>query len=271
MPEVDVMGNPTGGTMDISPPTTSVDTSAAATTTPADTSATTTTPADATADTATPADATASDGATPTDEKKKDETDCTTCADEKKKKKPEFDDRTGPSGLWSEMKDTQPSIAARAANLQAIDKGELVPDPGSRLGAYAATAGYEPGTVGSAAHRAIGGIYMGFGTFGEERIGTVFNSPEAGALFGQSVNGPASGQLAQLEYNYWDAARTADPWSPGGQMGSAFSPGVRDTIQQGFGNAPLPDWTQMPSLPRDTFPFASPPARDGGAYGGLGF
>lgn len=183
---------------------------------------------------------------------------CTTCPSPPRQY--QFDDRRGLSGLRAEMSDRQPTLEARAADLQAIDKGELVPDPGSRLGAYAATAGYPAGSVGSAAHRAIGAIYMAAGTFGEERIGTVFNSEEAKALFPQSVNSPASKQLATVEYNYWAAARADDPWSAGGNMGSAFNPTWRDRIQWVTGNTPLPDWRNAPSPPR-VGPLASPAPR----------
>ena len=64
-----------------------------------------------------------------------------------------------------------------------IDHNNLQVDLDSRLGAYFATKGYEEGTVGNAVHRAIGTIIIIFGTFGEEKIGTVFNSAEAKKLY----------------------------------------------------------------------------------------
>ena len=113
-----------------------------------------------------------------------------------------------------------------------IDRGELVPDPESRLGAYAATRGYPPGSVGEAVHNAIGAIYIALGNYGEERIGRVFNSPEARALYNQPVDSPAGAQMAAIEERYWQNVRAEDAWSPGGQLGSAFSPAVRDFLQR---------------------------------------
>lgn len=112
--------------------------------------------------------------------------------------------------------------------LELIDNGELKPDPNSRLGAYAATTGYPPGTVGNAVHNAIGTIYIVFGDWFEEEIGTVFNSPEAMALYNEPVDGPASLQIAQLEWDYWRSVGI----TPGGLLGSAFLPGVRDWLQR---------------------------------------
>lgn len=114
--------------------------------------------------------------------------------------------------------------------LRAVDAGILEVDPGSRLGAYQATGGYREGTVGHAAHSAIGTIYGLLGTAGEERIGEVFNSPEAVALYNEPVDGPASLQLAQMEYDYW-VSQGQDGFSFGGMMGSMFSPETRDWLQ----------------------------------------
>ncbi len=123
--------------------------------------------------------------------------------------------------------------------LAKIDRGELTPDPESRLGAYAATRGYPPGSVGEAVHNAIGMIYITFGTYGEERIGRVFNSPEARALYNQPVDSPAGRLMAEIELRYWQNVAAEDSWSPGGELGSAFSAAFRDWLQQNiFGSQP---------------------------------
>lgn len=118
------------------------------------------------------------------------------------------------------------------SDLRRIDDGTMVPDPNSRLGAYYATRGYEPGTVGHATHNAIGTIYASMGTVGEEQIGRVFNSPEARATYDQPVDGPASRRMAEMEHKYWETTRQQNPWSVGGNLGSAFGPGARDWLQQ---------------------------------------
>ena len=148
------------------------------------------------------------------------------------------DEHRGKEGWWRDMNQMQPSGIDRYKHLKAIDEGKMVPDPDSRLGAYHATKGYPPGTVGNSVHRAIGGIYMGFGQFGEERIGRVFNSAEAAALFNDPVDSPSGLRMAEIEHEYWTKAKAEDPWSSGGHMGSAFKPGVRDVIQKGFSLLP---------------------------------
>lgn len=142
------------------------------------------------------------------------------------------DNRTGASGALEDAKDQQPGLLDKLDTLSKIDRGELTPNPDSRLGAYAATAGYPPGTVGNAVHNAIGTIYGTFGTFGEENIGRVFNSPQAQALYNQPVDSDAGLQMATIENQYWNNVRQEDPWSPGGNMGSAFSPSVRNWLQK---------------------------------------
>jgi nucleoid-associated protein YgaU len=117
-------------------------------------------------------------------------------------------------------------------DLQRIDAGDLTVDPKTRLGAYAATAGYRDGTVGAAVHNAIGTIYGTLGTVGEEEIGTVFNSPQARALYNKPVDSDASRQMAELEYAYWSRISDQKPDSTGGKLGSMFSPAFRDFLQQ---------------------------------------
>ncbi len=131
------------------------------------------------------------------------------------------------------------AAALRPTILSRIDRGTLTPDPNSRLGAYAATAGYPPGSVGNAVHRAIGSIYLSLGAFGEEQIGTVFNSPEAVALFDKPLTRETSRQIAEIEHGYWRSVRDRNPSSAGGQLGSAFDPTVRDWLQREvFGTTP---------------------------------
>jgi len=88
------------------------------------------------------------------------------------------------------------------------------------------------GTVGNSVHNAIGTIYITFANYGQERIGRVFNSPEARALYDQPVASCAGYQMAALEYQYWQDVRAEDAVSPGGNMGSAFNPVARDLLQR---------------------------------------
>jgi hypothetical protein len=129
-------------------------------------------------------------------------------------------------------------VVARGEQLQGIDEGRIHPDPDSRLGAYAATAGYPPGTVGHGVHGAIGAIYLTLGETGQEQIGTVFNSPEAQAHMGHPITSGHSRAIAQLEYDYWRSVRANDWFSVGGQLGSAFPPGIRDDLQRWFDGHP---------------------------------
>ena len=133
-----------------------------------------------------------------------------------------------------------PDAAIRAQTLARIDRGELVPDPSSRLGAYAATVGYPEGTVGHGAHRAIGALYVTAGTFGEEEIGDFFNSPQAQALLSEPVTSPANRRLAELELGYWETQEGT--W--GGFFGTKFGVPIRAFIQRFFGGevpaSPLP-------------------------------
>jgi hypothetical protein len=125
-------------------------------------------------------------------------------------------------------------IFHRNEDLSRVDGGTLVPDPKSRLGAYAATRGYPPGTVGDAVHNAIGFIYDVFGTYGEEQIGIVFNAPQAQGLYKDPVDSPSGYKMAQIEYAYWRRARHEDSTSGGGLLGSAFPTTVRDYLQRHY-------------------------------------
>ena len=73
---------------------------------------------------------------------------------------------------------------------------------------------------------------MSLANYGQENIGRVFNSPEARALYNQPDASCAGRQMALLEYQYWQDVRAEDPLSPGGNLGSAFNPGVRDLLQR---------------------------------------
>lgn len=138
------------------------------------------------------------------------------------------------AGLLADAVNPSATIAQRVTALAAVDRGAVQPPRDSRLGAYAATRGYPPGTVGHAVHNAIGTIFSTLGTYGEERIGSVFNSPEARALYSQPVDGPAGRRMAALEHRYWDMVRREDPLSAGGQLGAAFDPAARDFLQREF-------------------------------------
>jgi hypothetical protein len=156
--------------------------------------------------------------------------------------------------------------AERPLTLDRIERGTLLPDPGSRLGAYAGTVGYPPGSVGHAVHRAIGSIYLTMGTVGEERIGTVFNSPEAIALFDKPLTRETSRQMAEMEYAYWRRRRDENGWSVGGQLGSAFNPTVRDFLQRDvFGaegdSVPPPQPPRAPRTERPISPVQTRPIR----------
>jgi hypothetical protein len=154
------------------------------------------------------------------------------------------DGRTGIEGAARDLIDQQRGRIEDGlpwTMLGKIDRGEIVPNPDSRLGAYAATGGYPPGTVGHAVHNAIGTIYVALGNLGEENIGRVFNSPEARALYNDPVDSPSGRQMAEIEVRYWENVKKEDPHSAGGNLGSAFPAGARDFLQRNiFGSTPPP-------------------------------
>jgi hypothetical protein len=143
------------------------------------------------------------------------------------------DDRTGISGAARDALDipVPGSTPIYVAALNKVDSGSLKPDPESRLGAYAATGGYPSGTVGSSVHTAIGTIYATLGDYGGEKVGRVFNSPEAKSLLGQPVDSCAGLVIAKLEHQYWSDVAAEDSFSAGGQLGAAFNPTVRNFLQ----------------------------------------
>jgi RHS repeat-associated protein len=156
------------------------------------------------------------------------------------------DDRTGPLGALadkrdlmdpSDMSDGPLSAPQRRQqrlqrNLDLVDSGQLIPAPDSRLDAYYATRGYPKGTVGYAVHQGIAAVYLTLDEYGQEKIGRVFNSAEARALYSQSIDSPANYRMALLEYQYWNNVKNEDPYSPGGRLGSAFDPDQRAWLQK---------------------------------------
>lgn len=143
------------------------------------------------------------------------------------------DDRSGASGAARDALDLgSPPVAVLVQMLRDVDAGRLNPPRESRLGAYAATKGYPSGTVGHAVHNAIGTIFATLGVYGQERIGVVFNSSQARALYNQRVDSCASYQMAYIEHLYWQACAEEDSLSAGGQLGNAFNPRSRDLLQR---------------------------------------
>ena len=108
----------------------------------------------------------------------------------------------------------------------------MIPDSESRLGAYAATAGYGCGTIGDTVHVSIGAIYVALGTAGEEAIGRVFSDENVKATYNQPVNSAFSECLAHIEYRYWRNVSKEKLISGGGLMGSVVWTGPRDFLQR---------------------------------------
>lgn len=143
----------------------------------------------------------------------------------------------------------EPLFPLRVADLRDVDLGLVTPDPASRLGAYAATRGFPPGTVGFAVHNAIGDIYMLLGTLGQEEIGLVFNNAVARQLFSQSVWSEANRAMATMEYEYWSAVLRSNPDSFGGRAGAAFTPDMRVWLQANVYSAGTPLRRAGPQAP----------------------
>lgn len=142
----------------------------------------------------------------------------------------------GRGGFGGALADTQDLVDTTNPNLletlRRIDDGELVPDLESRLGAYYATRGYPEETTGHAVHGAIGTIYLALANYGQEKIGRVFSSAQAKALYMAPVESCASLQIATLEHRYWSDVAEEDGFSPGGRLGAMFNPAARDFLQQ---------------------------------------
>ena len=145
----------------------------------------------------------------------------------------------GKNGYFETFKDAlktaAQSYALNSLILTGIEAGTgPIPDPESRLGAFYATKGYPADTVGNAVHRAIGAIYLVFGTAGEEKIGRVFNDPRAKMMFNKPIKSWYSRCIAEVEYQYWANVKEENPDSFGGNLGKAARPRLRDCIQQAF-------------------------------------
>jgi hypothetical protein len=129
-------------------------------------------------------------------------------------------------------------IATEALNVKAIKLATIdygfggVPDPESRLGAYYATRGYKSGTVGSAVHHIIGGMYLILGPLGEEKIGRVYNNPNVKALLNQPAQSAAMRCLANIEQHYFTKVKEENPMSTGARLSSVVTPRARDCITQ---------------------------------------
>lgn len=169
------------------------------------------------------------------------------------------DDHTGPIGTALDVAKlmTAPSLPERVIRLNRVESGIIVPDPDSRLGAFAGTHGYPRGTVGNAVHLGIAAIYMYLGDAGQENIGRVFNSPEARALYSQPIDSAANLEIARIEYEYWSNVHKEDPWSMGANMATQLSPEVRAAAQS------LISGTVPPVPP----PVLAPPVRITPPYG----
>lgn len=142
----------------------------------------------------------------------------------------------GSQGIGSAFTDLGGLFATDS--LSRVDSGTDTPDPSSRLGAYAATRGYPKGSVGEAVHNAIGTIYVALGTYGEEKIGRVFNDPRTIALYNDPVDSASGLRVAEIEELYWNnVAQEEGITSGGGFAGSLFDAKSRDRLQRRvFGN-----------------------------------
>lgn len=116
----------------------------------------------------------------------------------------------------------------RRFTLYQIDHGTIPYPirPETRLGAYQITANYPEGTVGNTAHRAIGTIYILFGSKWEDDIGLLFHEQETKDLYPQLIGTPAEAKLNEIEYNYWEQQKDL-----GGELACLFKPSVRRWIQ----------------------------------------
>lgn len=93
--------------------------------------------------------------------------------------------------------------AERNALLNGVDQNTFGFDPLSRLGAYAATRGYAPGTLGYAVNVSIIEGYFQLGELGAEQMGEFYNSAEAKALYASPANPDTAYALAELERDFW--------------------------------------------------------------------
>ncbi|MBP9205884.1 MAG: hypothetical protein KBG28_18055, partial [Kofleriaceae bacterium] len=155
----------------------------------------------------------------------------------------------GAAALW---------VGNNVANLVSTYAGWSTPDPNSRLGVVAQTAGYETGTVGSVVNTVAAALYTVAGPIGEGNFGQFLQQPEVAEKLGQTVTPETSADWAQTEYGYWNQETGL-----AGALGSVFGPEIRDTIQQGIntvqttvadaltGGQPVPGSTMDGFLPPD--------------------
>jgi len=122
-------------------------------------------------------------------------------------------------------------IGTNLENLIKVESGALMPDPTSRLGAFAATLDYNEGTVGYGVHIAIALIYLILGDNFDEEIGTFYNSAKAKAQFPHPADSPHNLQFATLEYEYWSGIKSRNSNAVGATLALAFSPESRAVIQ----------------------------------------
>lgn len=78
------------------------------------------------------------------------------------------------------------------------------PPKQARIGAFAATFRFPPGSVGSGTSGAIQAIHSVFGSFGEARIGNYFNLPMVQQFLAKPIGNIGVNTLvASGEYRYW--------------------------------------------------------------------
>jgi len=119
-------------------------------------------------------------------------------------------------------------VGNRRHTLYQMDHDKYTPELSTRAGAYYGTKGYKEGTIGNVAHHAIGTLIVIFGSFGEDDVGTLFNSQRMKNLYPKPINSPESEEFNLLEYKYWKTKHDA-----GGVMASMFPPFVRKLIEYG--------------------------------------
>ena len=119
-----------------------------------------------------------------------------------------------------------PLLGWRRYELYAVDHYNKQVDPASRLGAYQATAGYKEGTVGNTAHRAIGTMYVLWGSWAEDRIGLLFRTVKMRLLLPLPVTSKAESIFNQIEYKDWEKQDDI-----GGELATFFPPDVRTWVE----------------------------------------
>jgi len=130
---------------------------------------------------------------------------------------------------------------ARKAQLLSVLQGSRV-DSKSRLGAFAATLGYDKGTVGHGVNIAIGLLYLMYGDQYQEEIGTVFNSLATKAFYSRPVTDKVANQaVAHMEYEYWSGVQNQNPASEGAKMALKYSVEERMKLQEALAKEEMAD------------------------------